>query len=59
MTWLQAAQKAGEKWGLQDDITDAYIKYVREGYNADYAAHMACYDWDVVIPQEILDYVIE
>ena len=57
MTWLQAAQLAGQKWGLQDDITDAYIKYVSEGYGMDYAAHMACYDWDVIIPEDILNQI--
>jgi len=57
MTWLQAAIEAAKNWGLGCDVEEAYNKHRKDGYSAEEAAHMACYDWDVYIPQNILDQV--
>lgn len=55
MTWLEAAKLAAQSWGLEQDVEDLYWQYIKEGLPEDEAAHNACYDWDVFIPQDLLD----
>jgi hypothetical protein len=59
MTWLKAAREAAKIWHLEDDVEETYWKHRNDGYPPSDAAHMACYDWDVYIPQNILDQITE
>jgi len=59
MTWLEAARLAGKHWGLEEDITESYNKYRKDGFNSEDSAHYACYEWDVFMSLEIIKKVTE
>jgi hypothetical protein len=32
-TWLEAAERHADNYGLKDDVADVYYEFIREGYD--------------------------
>lgn len=47
-SWLQAALRYAEPWGLEGEVEDCYHNFLKEGYNEEVAAFEACYEWDIL-----------
>ena len=45
-TWLDAARRYGEPWGLDDDIETYYHEFIRDGRSEELAAFDAVSEWD-------------
>jgi len=53
-TWLEAAQRLGKRYGLEEEIRADYEKYAAEGLAAHQAAWAAAYEADVLEYEETL-----
>jgi hypothetical protein len=51
-TWLQCTIRYGKKYGLEEEVTDEYNKWLSQGYSEDECALFACEEWDVIDYEE-------
>lgn len=47
-SWLDAAKRAAEPYGLESVVKEYYEMYIEKGYSEADAALHACSEWDVV-----------
>lgn len=47
-TWLEAARRMAQPYGLAADVERFYHRYLHEGMDESRAAWAACCEWDVL-----------
>lgn len=47
-TWKDAAMRVAKKYGLEEEVGEAFDKYTAQGDSEEQAAWAACYDWDLL-----------
>ena len=52
MNWRDVAINSGKKYGLEYEIKQAYDSLIEEGVDAERAADLACYEWDIFLDED-------